>query len=134
VKFILLHLRTNNLIKSLLVLLLLTSVPSFSASCGDECSTSTDCTDNSCRYCDPGAFNTCGSCCEFSDLSESECPSPCVWHSGTSQCRNQVGIDCSGIPETPSGKRPILILVFLISGLLAGGLKLKTFLKRSKTQ
>lgn len=118
-------------VKILLVFVSIGPIPSFAAGCGDECGDSSDCVDNACKYCDPGAFNTCGSCCEFSELGPGQCPSPCVYDAGTGQCRNQAGVDCSGIPEVPKEGRLWSMIGFVLAGLLAAGaLSLKSLLKK----
>lgn len=117
------------------LLFLVLAFPCFPAGCGDDCITSADCLDNACKYCDPGAFNTCSTCCDFSDLGASECPSPCIYDSGTGQCRNQAEVDCSGVPEVPTNGKPWLIIAFFTIGFLASGLVgMSTVRNRLKTK
>jgi len=99
--------------------LFLAAVPSLGANCADPCDSSEDCTSPSCKYCDPNAFNTCNSCCDFSDLGASECPSPCSHHPSTGQCRNISGVDCSGVPEVSRPAQIGLWIVFAAVGFFA---------------
>lgn len=101
--------------------------------CNEDCATNgaADCTDPLCKGCYDDGFGAaiCNDCC--AEVNQVECQAAgCSWEysniAGASECRNESGVDCSGIPEVPSKSKVWLLISFSIAGLgLAGALRLK---------
>jgi len=100
--------------------------------CETTCDTSAECTDPLCRACyDSGiGEKECNDCCLIKTEGLCNATSPCQWEysgiAGHDECRNEAGVDCSGIPEVPAKNKSWLIVGFAFVGLvLAGALRFK---------
>ena len=101
--------------------------------CDEDCSTNgaPDCTDALCKGCYDDGFGSavCNDCCV--EVNQVECVAAgCQWEysaiAGYTECRNESGVDCSGIPEVPTKSKTWLLIAFSVAGLgLAGALRFK---------
>ena len=96
-----------------------------------------DCTDRLCQGCytdifgDATEFNCQDCCIETSSVTCTE--NGCFWEysgiKGADECRNESGVDCSGIPEVPTQSKTWLLVAFSVAGL---GLALALRFKKGK--
>jgi len=99
----------------LLFLFIFSYHPILAANCDDACVDDTDCT-AACRYCNVGGSDVCESCCQFFSLGS--CPAAsCHWDAGTEECRDVIGLSCTGVPEAP--KMPLWVWLLLSLGVIA---------------
>lgn len=72
------------------------------AVCGDICANSSVCPTNDCKLCDPD-IGRCVTCCTYDD---EDCPTSDGCVVVDTECRNEAGESCTGVPEVPAASKP----------------------------